>query len=122
MTDHTFYPHQDSAGNTAPGDFGQVLDETGLIVFPSINYDKAVALLGPIAQADYDLPVTAPVTHTITIATRQAPIDTLEPPTMGTLYRWECSCGLKGMSWKSTDSGATYAGLVHANTASAEGR
>lgn len=55
--------------------------------------------------------------HTITIATRQAPIDTLEPPTMGTLYRWECSCGLKAMSWKSTEEASRFAALGHLESA-----
>jgi hypothetical protein len=55
--------------------------------------------------------------HTITIATRQGPIDTLEPSTIGTLYRWECSCGKAGMSWRSAVEGARNAGLAHINAA-----
>jgi len=51
--------------------------------------------------------------HTITIATRQAPIDTLEPPTMGTLYRWECSCKESGLTWRSTWEAAWSAGGRH---------
>jgi hypothetical protein len=55
--------------------------------------------------------------HTITIATKQAPIDTLEPPTMGTLYRWECSCGKAGMSWKSTEEASRFAAVAHLEAA-----
>src|SRR5216683_2058991 len=51
--------------------------------------------------------------HTITITTRQAPVDTLEPPTMGTLYRWECSCGKAAMSWKSDPRGLVELWLEH---------
>ena len=51
--------------------------------------------------------------HTIIIATRQAPIDTLEPPTMGTLYRWECSCGKAGMSWRASAQAVAKLGQIH---------
>jgi len=51
--------------------------------------------------------------HTITIATRQAPIDTLEPPTMGTLYRWECSCGTKALGWRANESTTVRLGSLH---------
>ncbi len=55
--------------------------------------------------------------HTITIATRQAPVDTLEPPTMGTLYRWECSCGKTQLTWRSTPSAAAFAAGAHRSNA-----
>lgn len=51
--------------------------------------------------------------HTITIATRQALIDTLEPPTMGTLYRWECSCGVGARTWRSTTNAIARAAIAH---------
>jgi hypothetical protein len=51
--------------------------------------------------------------HTITIATKSAPIDTLEPPTMGTLYRWECSCGLKGMAWRAMKAATEHGAEAH---------
>jgi hypothetical protein len=57
--------------------------------------------------------------HTITIATRQAPIDTLELPTMGTLYRWECSCDEAGLTWKSTESAARQGADFHCDVARA---
>jgi len=59
--------------------------------------------------------------HTITIATRQAPIDTLEPPTMGTLYRWECSCGKAGMSWRASEESARINGVHHVRAATPVG-
>jgi hypothetical protein len=55
--------------------------------------------------------------HAITIATRQAPIDTLDPPTMGTLYRWECSCGRVQMTWRWARSAAEFAGMAHVSAA-----
>lgn len=62
--------------------------------------------------------------HTITIATRQAPIDTLEPPTMGTLFRWECSCGKAQLTWRYGYIGALRPGETHVrmSAAKAEGR
>jgi len=63
--------------------------------------------------------------HAITIATRQAPIDTLEPPTMGALYRWECSCGKTQLTWRSEWSAAWSAAgshIIHKLYPEAEGR
>jgi hypothetical protein len=51
--------------------------------------------------------------HTITIATKQAPIDTLDPPTMGTLYRWECSCEEAGRTWRANRSSVEKLGQIH---------
>lgn len=61
------------------------------------------------------------IDHTITIATRQGPIDTLEPPTMGTLYRWECSCGKAGMSWRFSRVAAVSAATSHWRSLFGEG-
>jgi hypothetical protein len=62
--------------------------------------------------------------HTITIATKQAPIDTLEPPTLGTLYRWECSCGVAAQASRSNWELAWRAAGTHVHIAQvkAEGR
>lgn len=51
--------------------------------------------------------------HIITIATKQAPIDTLEPPTMGTLYRWECSCGDSAIGWRADRMTVGLRGAAH---------
>ena len=83
---YTFYPHQDSNGNTKPGDFGMVVRDDGEITFPSINFDQAVIRLGDtVVRADYDLPVTVPRAASRRTAAIPAGTFALEAPS-GEMY------------------------------------